>query len=109
MTCSSRLLGAMVLSSLASLALAEDASKRDVLSVAFSPDGALLAAGGKDECVRVWGVDELGRGAVAPAKTFKGHGFGVSAMAFTRDGKGDRKSTRLNSSHIQKSRMPSSA
>ena len=26
-----------------------------------------------------------------------------------RDGMGDRKSTRLNSSHIQKSRMPSSA
>ena len=32
---------------------------------------------------------------------------GFSAKAF--DGRGDRKSTRLNSSHIQKSRMPSSA
>ena len=36
--------------------------------------------------------------------------FGAGAQAFTPVGRaGDRKSTRLNSSHIQKSRMPSSA
>ena len=54
---------------------------------------------------RVAGVDEVGRGALFgpvvaaavildPARTIRGI---------------DRKSTRLNSSHIQKSRMPSSA
>ena len=33
----------------------------------------------------------------------------VDSLAKKKDGKLDRKSTRLNSSHIQKSRMPSSA
>ena len=33
----------------------------------------------------------------------------ASALQFVRKLSGDRKSTRLNSSHIQKSRMPSSA
>ena len=33
----------------------------------------------------------------------------VAVMGASGSGKSDRKSTRLNSSHIQKSRMPSSA
>ena len=36
-------------------------------------------------------------------------GIGELVSSYTTIGKEDRKSTRLNSSHIQKSRMPSSA
>ena len=38
-----------------------------------------------------------------------GSGFPEEAYAKAKNDGGDRKSTRLNSSHIQKSRMPSSA
>ena len=36
-------------------------------------------------------------------------GWGLSEAAMAQEPEADRKSTRLNSSHIQKSRMPSSA
>ena len=36
-------------------------------------------------------------------------GLSASGLVGKLEGAGDRKSTRLNSSHIQKSRMPSSA
>ena len=39
----------------------------------------------------------------------EGYGFPVGGVAAMDAEEGDRKSTRLNSSHIQKSRMPSSA
>ena len=53
-------------------------------------------------------------GLAAGAITKKGGSMGVIANIFagligSSVGQSDRKSTRLNSSHIQKSRMPSSA
>ena len=52
-------------------------------------------------------------GEFAPTRIFKGHTTRVAeraaALAAGAAGAPDRKSTRLNSSHIQKSRMPSSA
>ena len=56
----------------------------------------------------------LGQGCAAVGLTLFGVGAGVTAgtgTSYTLDGIAyrDRKSTRLNSSHIQKSRMPSSA
>ena len=47
----------------------------------------------------------VGKGYRAIAHDRRGHG----RSSQTGDGHEDRKSTRLNSSHIQKSRMPSSA
>ena len=53
----------------------------------------------------VVGIDEVGRGAWAGPLT-----LGAAVVPKDRRvNKIDRKSTRLNSSHIQKSRMPSSA
>ena len=49
---------------------------------------------------------ELRRMGMSPAQILKPESL---AKMLTRYGYGDRKSTRLNSSHIQKSRMPSSA
>ena len=54
------------------------------------------------------GTSDVGTGDIA-AELARRTGFGlVVAAGFTIDAE-DRKSTRLNSSHIQKSRMPSSA
>ena len=47
--------------------------------------------------------------ALSMVPTVLGAWVGVSTGITTMLGNGDRKSTRLNSSHIQKSRMPSSA
>ena len=44
-----------------------------------------------------------------PAQLISRHWVISDARGHTEEVKGDRKSTRLNSSHIQKSRMPSSA
>ena len=44
-----------------------------------------------------------------PTGTLRGHGIGAMRSTFYRDWETDRKSTRLNSSHSAKSRMPSSA
>jgi WD40 repeat protein len=51
-------------------------------SVAFSPDGRLLAAGGYDYTVRLWDVESGEQIAVLP-----GHGDTVDAVAFSPDGK----------------------
>ena len=46
---------------------------------------------------------------VNPIRAFKGRGTWLAIAGLAGEGTIDRKSTRLNSSHIQKSRMPSSA
>jgi WD40 repeat protein/serine/threonine protein kinase len=53
-----------------------------VTSVAFSPDGKMIASGGLDEIVMLWSI---GDGSLV--KVFKGHARGVSSLAFSPDGK----------------------
>jgi WD40 repeat protein len=62
------------------LAFAEP--KDAVFSVAFSPDGKLLAAGGADNVARVWNVDEK-----KLVSELKGHGSWVLGVSFSADGK----------------------
>jgi WD40 repeat protein len=62
--------------------LAFQEPKDAVFSVAFSPDGKLLAAGGADNVARVWNVDEkklIGE--------IKGHTAWVLGTSFSADGK----------------------
>ncbi|KAJ7161968.1 chromatin associated protein [Mycena crocata] len=54
-----------------------------VMSVAISPDGALIAAGCVDALVRVWAV-----GSGALVEVLRGHQNSVHSVVFTRDGGG---------------------
>jgi WD40 repeat protein len=53
-----------------------------VNSVAFSPDGKLLASGSGDSTVKLW---DAANG--TELRTFIGHASGVNSVAFSRDGK----------------------
>ncbi|CAG8909317.1 unnamed protein product, partial [Penicillium egyptiacum] len=53
-----------------------------VLSVAFSPDGRLLASGSEDETVRLW---DPATGALQ--QTLEGHSGSVRSVAFSPDGR----------------------
>ena len=70
-----------------------------VLAVAVAPDGTRILSGSQDNTAKIWDYPTSG-----PAKTFAGHPAALEALAIK-----DRKSTRLNSSHLARSRMPSSA
>ena len=53
-----------------------------VLTVAFSPDGKVLASASKDNTVRLWNATTG-----AWKQTLEGHGDSVNAVAFSPDGK----------------------
>jgi WD40 repeat protein len=53
-----------------------------VISVAFSPDGSILASGSWDNSIKLW--DPI-RG--QELKTFTGHTGGVNSIVFSPDGK----------------------
>src|SRR5512134_2394551 len=56
--------------------------KREVYSVAFSPDGKTIASGSNDETIMLW--DAAGGG--APKATLAGHKGTVQGVAFSPDG-----------------------
>lgn len=57
-------------------------AKDEFISLALSPDGKLLAAGGSDGVVRLWNTGDQ-----KLAKELKGHSDWVSGIAFSPDGK----------------------
>ncbi|KAL9081580.1 MAG: hypothetical protein Q9159_007244 [Coniocarpon cinnabarinum] len=62
-----------------------------IRSVCFSPDGALLATGAEDKCIRVWDISRR-----TIVHTFTGHEQDIYSLDFSRDsmliasGSGDR-------------------
>ena len=64
-----------------------------------------------DLAIQISGTDNTGRGFVDAGQTLvlSLHGAKIVVGLKLTPDQEDRKSTRLNSSHIQKSRMPSSA
>ena len=67
-----------------------------------------VALGSTDGLVRGMKAADTGKSVQVPVGT-ETLGRVFNLLGEPIDGRGDRKSTRLNSSHIQKSRMPSSA
>lgn len=55
---------------------------RSVTAIAFSPDGKILASGGKDETIRLWDAVTGEQ-----KKQLIGHKWAISSLAFSPDGK----------------------
>ena len=53
----------------------------DVISVAFSPDGKILASGSGDNTIKIWNLESG-----AQIKELKGHSNSVYSVAFSPDG-----------------------
>jgi len=71
------------ISELASGARAIPADARRVLTLAFSPDGKLLASGGVDGKIRLWGLPDP----AMPVRQLLAHEGNVISLAFGQDGK----------------------
>ena len=70
-----------------------------VRSVAFSPDGKLLATGSEDHTVRIWDI-RTGKAGGNPLHVLQGHGGWIRSVAFSPDGRtiaaaGDANTLRL--------------
>ncbi|KAL9180253.1 hypothetical protein ACHAXT_008223 [Thalassiosira profunda] len=59
-------------------------NNREILAVAASDDDRYLAAGGRDNCVRIFDIRTIGKGgsASAPVSTLEGHKKAVTSLAF---------------------------
>jgi len=62
----------------------EDRSQREVLALSISDDGRYMAAGGRDNAVRIFDVRTTGKSGASPVATLRGHKKAVTALAFRR-------------------------